>query len=62
MKVFRIVSSAGADLGIFEGATAEEALDAMARDAGYSSLAEATEVAGPFDGTVKELNEGELDD
>lgn len=56
-KTFRIISSAGMEMGVFEGETREEALEAMARDAGYASLAEATEVAGPFEGTVEEVEE-----
>lgn len=55
MKTYRIISSAGVDLGTYEAGTKEEALDAMARDAGYSSQADA-EARGiaPFDGTVEE--------
>lgn len=39
-------------MGIYYGETEKEALDAMARDAGYRDQEEATEVAGPFEGTV----------
>ncbi len=53
-KTYRIVSSAGVDMGTYTAATTEEALDAMARDAGYAGAAEAAEVAGPFEGTVEE--------
>jgi hypothetical protein len=53
MTTYQIISSAGVDMGTFEGETEAEALDAMARDAGYRDQAEAAEVAGPFDGTVE---------
>ena len=39
-KTYRIVSSAGVDMGTYTAATTEEALDAMARDAGYAGAAE----------------------
>lgn len=45
-KSWRIVSSAGVDMGVFAGATAEEALDAMARDAGCESYADACRITG----------------
>jgi hypothetical protein len=53
MTTYQIISSAGVDMGTYKGATEAEALDAMARDAGYRDSAEAAEVAGPFDGTVE---------
>jgi hypothetical protein len=53
MTTYQIISSAGVDMGTFEGETEAEALDALARDAGYRDHEEATEVAGPFDGTVE---------
>lgn len=46
MTTWTITSSAGAELGTYEGDTAEAALDAMARDAGYKSHADACEVTG----------------
>lgn len=46
MAKWQITSGAGADLGIYEGETKEDALDAMARDAGYANNAEATKVSG----------------
>ena len=52
-KTFRIISSAGQDMGTYTAETPAEALDAMARDAGYASAEEAAEVAGPFEGTVE---------
>lgn len=52
MSLYRLISSAGLDMGVFEGETEAEALDAMARDAGYRDQAEASEVAGPWDGRV----------
>ena len=55
-KTFKIVSSAGVEMGTYEAATEREALDAMARDAGYASQADA-EARGvaPFEGTVEEV-------
>ncbi len=50
---WQIISSAGVDLGTFAGATAAEALDALARDAGYASRADVTEQIGAFDGFVR---------
>jgi hypothetical protein len=57
MKTYKIISSAGVNMGTFEGATEAEALDAMARDAGYRDSAEAAEVAGPFEGTVEAVEQ-----
>lgn len=50
-----LISSAGVDMGIYEGETEADALDAMALDAGYRDQAHAAEVAGPFEGTVAEV-------
>ncbi len=47
MKKYRIENQhSGVDMGIFDGETEEDALDAMARDAGYADYAEACEVTG----------------
>lgn len=54
MKTWKIESKAGVDMGTYRGKTEQDALDAMARDAGYASQAEAEEVLGPFKGTVTE--------
>lgn len=44
---FQIVNpTTGINLGTYEGATKAEALDAYARDAGYTSFADACEVTG----------------
>lgn len=53
MAKYQITSSAGIRYGIYEGETEAEALDALARDAGYRDQAHAVEVSGHrFDGTV----------
>lgn len=57
MAKFRFVSSAGVDLGVFEGETEAEALDAMAQDAGYESQADAEEVVGAWDGVAVRLDD-----
>lgn len=46
MTSFKITSNAGIDLGTFEAETAEAALDAMARDAGYANAVEAARTLG----------------
>lgn len=56
MATYRITNrTSGADLGIYVGATAADALDAMARDAGYADHAAASEVAGDDDLIVTEV-------
>lgn len=55
MKTFRIVSSAGVDLGTYPGETEADALDAMARDAGYRDQAHAERVTCAFGGDVTEV-------
>lgn len=62
MTSYQITSSAGVDMGIYEGETPADALDAMARDAGYKSQADAAAVAGPFTGTVVEVTSAALCD
>ena len=62
MTSYQIISSAGVEMGVSEAATAAEALEEMARDAGYESQADAAAQVGPFDGTVRELEPGTLCD
>lgn len=57
-KRFRIISSAGVDLGVYEGETEAEALDALARDAGYANQAEAPDA---FDGEVIDEDDRSFD-
>lgn len=73
MKRFEITNTnSGLVLGAYEGETAEEALDAMARDAGYSSYAaipvedeagrlQVTELVGMSTAEVSELREAAYD-
>lgn len=52
-KRFQIENTvSGLILGVYEGATEAEALDAMARDAGYADYAEAQKVAPADDGEI----------
>lgn len=47
MKKWKIENRvSGVNLGVYEGPTQGDALDAMARDAGYRDYAEACEVTG----------------
>lgn len=51
MTQWQITSSEGVDMGVYEGATAKDALDAMSRDAGYRDHASACEVTGENPGS-----------
>lgn len=54
MATYRIENTiSGVVLGEYAGDTPEQALDAMARDAGYSDYAEACEVAPVKDGEIR---------
>jgi hypothetical protein len=56
MKHYRISNeTTGLELGVYEGETQQEALDAMARDAGYADHAQATLVAGDTGIMVEEV-------
>lgn len=50
--MWRITSSYGVELGLYPGRSIADALDVMARDAGYASQEAASSVAGPFTGHV----------
>ena len=60
MSKYEITNTiSGVILGVYEGATEAEALDAMARDAGYRDYADCCEVAPARDGeiVVREVRE-----
>lgn len=50
--VWRITSDAGVELGEYPGKSVADALDALARDAGYASQETAMGARGPFRGHV----------
>lgn len=53
MTTYRITSNVGIDLGYFSGTCPGDALDAMAREAGYADQADAlASGVAPFHGTV----------
>ena len=53
MNTYEIASTvSGAVIGHYRGATELEALDAMARDAGYDCYAAACEIAPFYDGEI----------
>lgn len=43
------VITSGADLGVYEGATADDAVEAMAKDAGYKSYRDMCSITDPAD-------------
>lgn len=56
LKTFEITSSAGVNLGTYAAKSPKEALNAMARDAGYESQAHAEKATGEaFSGKVTEV-------
>lgn len=52
MTRWRIVSIQGIDLGVYEGATGLDALDALAREAGYRDADDAERTVGVFLGSI----------
>ena len=53
MRKWRVGNAtSGADLGIFEGETEQDALDAMAREAGYADYAESQREAPADPGAI----------
>jgi len=55
MTTYKITSSAGVELGTYEADSVAGALDAMARDAGYASQADAVaQGVEPFTGIVEQ--------
>ena len=50
-KITNLVS--GTEIGVYEGKTKEEALDAMARDAGYADWAHSCAVAPVAEGELE---------
>jgi hypothetical protein len=55
-KVYRITSYEGVILGAFEAGSEADALDALARSAGYRNAEHSTSVVGAFYGTVTEVS------
>lgn len=55
MRYWKIVSSMGIIMGTYPGNTHQEALDAMAQDAGYLDAYDAAASAGGFEGTIEEV-------
>lgn len=51
---YTITSSAGINLGTFDARSEDDALDALARDAGYIDSDHAARVCGPWDVTYQE--------
>lgn len=49
MKFNIAVITSGADLGAYEGETADEAVEAMAKDAGYKSYRDMCSITDPAD-------------
>lgn len=64
MSSYKITSGAGIELGTYVGATKKDALDAMARDAGYRDHADACDVTSDdgADLVVKEMSDENYDD
>lgn len=55
MRLYQITSIDGVDMGIWAASSPKEALNNMAREAGYDDQVQAEEATGkPFSGTVTE--------
>jgi len=52
MSVYQVISAAGLDMGTYAGASVEDAIEALHRDAGYESSQAA---ADALDTTVADL-------
>lgn len=55
MRTYEITSSEGVYFGAYEAETVADALNAMARDAGYRDADDAASQVGAFEGTITEV-------